>query len=286
MAMGPFLDVDGARVPLTAAFKIGRAANCSLTFDDIQVSREHALIAHDPGSAGWLLIDLGSSNGTRLNGSLISRPTPLRHEDRIQIGLQWLVFRDPHGVGPHQASPATAGTVIAVEVVDRWLLLGDIQGSTGKWAELPADDLSHGIRAWLRTCEASIAATGGWVNEYLGDGFLALWKAEAILPERLVGMLRELEAMPVEHGMNFRFILHRAELRSGLGVSSGIEKLAGLELNYLFKSEKPVAALGRRLVLSEAAVLPLQRHAAFRSLGTVEVPGFHQPRPLFELAGP
>jgi pSer/pThr/pTyr-binding forkhead associated (FHA) protein len=56
------------------------------------VSRRHAHITK--GEAGYFVTDLGSSNGTTLNGSSLvaNRPYPLRNGDRIKVGLVVLQF--------------------------------------------------------------------------------------------------------------------------------------------------------------------------------------------------
>jgi hypothetical protein len=65
-------------------FTIGRAGECDLVLTDISVSRLHARLERD--GAGWQLQDLGSTNGTRLNGWLVSSPVPVRAGDQVSFG--------------------------------------------------------------------------------------------------------------------------------------------------------------------------------------------------------
>jgi uncharacterized membrane protein len=65
-------------------FTIGRAGECDLVLTDITVSRLHARLDRD--GAGWRLQDLGSTNGTRLNGWLVSSPVPVRAGDQVSFG--------------------------------------------------------------------------------------------------------------------------------------------------------------------------------------------------------
>jgi FHA domain len=53
------------------AFRIGRDESCELHFDDPLVSRRHAEVRLDDGR--WWVVDLGSRNGTRLDGRLVER---------------------------------------------------------------------------------------------------------------------------------------------------------------------------------------------------------------------
>ncbi len=48
------------------------------------VSDEHAEILPDDG--GWAVRDLGSTNGTFLNGAKVTQPTPLATGDQIRLG--------------------------------------------------------------------------------------------------------------------------------------------------------------------------------------------------------
>lgn len=69
---------------------IGRAPECDVMLDDPLVSRHHARITCDVGEA--LFEDLGSRNGSRVNGSVVLEPKLLEHGDRIQIGARELTF--------------------------------------------------------------------------------------------------------------------------------------------------------------------------------------------------
>ena len=80
----------GAPVPLAfppgsgVRFTIGRTRDCDLCLTDLSVSRMHALLMRRED--GWVLSDLGSHNGTRLNGWLVREPVPVRVGDRVEFG--------------------------------------------------------------------------------------------------------------------------------------------------------------------------------------------------------
>lgn len=69
---------------------IGRSPDCFVTLEDPMVSRWHAKIAIDDGVA--TLHDLGSRNGVRVNGDMITEPRQLQDGDRIRLGTQEMVF--------------------------------------------------------------------------------------------------------------------------------------------------------------------------------------------------
>jgi hypothetical protein len=73
-------------------FTIGREPTCDMMLADITVSRWHASLVNAEG--GWLLDDLGSTNGTRVNGWRVSEPTPVRPGDFVSFGAAIFVIRD------------------------------------------------------------------------------------------------------------------------------------------------------------------------------------------------
>ena len=79
------------RQPLQGpAVSIGRASDCSIPIKDRYLSRKHAEIIAN-GNA-WILKDLGSANGTYLNGSRVERDEQLKTGDRIRLGDTEIVF--------------------------------------------------------------------------------------------------------------------------------------------------------------------------------------------------
>ena len=70
---------------------IGRAAECAVSIDDEFASNLHAKIYRAEGR--YYVEDLGSTNGTYVNGRRINYPTELRGGDRIKIGRTEMEFR-------------------------------------------------------------------------------------------------------------------------------------------------------------------------------------------------
>jgi len=65
-------------------YSIGRQTTCDIVIADHNVSRVHAEIKFVQGS--WRIDDRGSTNGTRVNGSMIVEPTPLTSGDVVAFG--------------------------------------------------------------------------------------------------------------------------------------------------------------------------------------------------------
>ena len=89
------LTVDGARHELgKRTVVIGRSRDCDIRLSDPNASRRHAELRQE-GSTYWL-VDLGSTNGTAVNGRREERAR-LEHQDRITIGSTDLVFERTPG---------------------------------------------------------------------------------------------------------------------------------------------------------------------------------------------
>jgi TolB protein len=102
-------------VDLRAELRVGRAEDNDLDLADPKVSRHHARI-YQEGPA-YMVTDLGSANGTRVNGVLLTGPHHLEHGDRIAVGDTELIYQEPGRasgetiVGPSIASAAVQPTV-------------------------------------------------------------------------------------------------------------------------------------------------------------------------------
>ena len=76
---------EGKTIPLVGpVFRVGRNETCHLRPQSEQVSREHAEIAI--GEASVMVRDLGSRNGTFVNGKPITEPHALKNGELLQIG--------------------------------------------------------------------------------------------------------------------------------------------------------------------------------------------------------
>ena len=129
--------------PLRGKVAVGRVPQAQVFLDDESVSRRHAEIAR--GAAGFLVVDLGSANGTHLNGEPLApnEPAPLQSGDSIQFGVVELVFDPgesaalapapkggrpavggaPGRGGPPARPPARGGSASAAESGKKRLLL-------------------------------------------------------------------------------------------------------------------------------------------------------------------
>ena len=87
----PLLLFEGKRLVVgPAGVSLGRSRQCDVVLPDPNVSRQHAEIR--PRGSGWVLTDLGSTNGSLLNGRRIDAPATVRPGDEIELGTSLITF--------------------------------------------------------------------------------------------------------------------------------------------------------------------------------------------------
>ncbi len=87
------------RWPLEVETTLGRWSDNDIVIDDRWVSRYHAVVRRQ--GEQYLVVDLGSKNGTQVNGQRIAGPTSLSDGDEVQVTpLVKLVFVDYGSTAP------------------------------------------------------------------------------------------------------------------------------------------------------------------------------------------
>ncbi len=142
------------------AVVIGRGATADVAVDDPSVSRRHATL--EPGEAGgYLLSDLQSGNGTRLNGRPVTRPTSVRDGDEIEVGTTKLTFalgtdvsRSFVAVSPRaQGDRPDVLVSISAQITTSALVLQGAQGEAARAVERRLQVLSDVGSAIARTLD-------------------------------------------------------------------------------------------------------------------------------------
>jgi DNA-binding winged helix-turn-helix (wHTH) protein len=121
--------LNGQRWMVREKLMVGRDAGCEIMIPSRQVSRNHArLVITDEGAS---IEDLGSKNGTHLNGELLTEPTVLNDGDLIQIAFaQQFIFLSSDATMPLEMGsldgmlPAQNG-LLKLEKSSRQVWIGD-----------------------------------------------------------------------------------------------------------------------------------------------------------------
>lgn len=99
--------VERMELEAGVAVTVGRAAQNTIKQEaDDTMSRQHAVF--EPGPAGWVVRDLNSRNGTKVNGQRVSTPTSLANGDVVRIGRLEIHFQDPKAEPARQAKAHVA----------------------------------------------------------------------------------------------------------------------------------------------------------------------------------
>jgi sigma-B regulation protein RsbU (phosphoserine phosphatase) len=122
---------------------MGRHPECTIQLESNMVSRKHARVLRD--GAGFFIEDMGSGNGTQVNGAKTEGKALLRHEDRIKLGPILLRFEDLSAVAAKKNSGSVdkdkttpgvvaGGAPFKLEVSggedDASMIMGSVSGST------------------------------------------------------------------------------------------------------------------------------------------------------------
>jgi hypothetical protein len=94
----------GQTFELRGVANLGRSRTSAISLSDGKISRNHARL--DPVRSTYILTDLGSANGTFVNGVRITQPVRLRDADILQVGDTQLVFHARPASHPPQADHA------------------------------------------------------------------------------------------------------------------------------------------------------------------------------------
>jgi hypothetical protein len=167
----PFKPARPALLEAGREVVVGRGSDCDLRLDDERISRRHARLC--PGDTGWLVADLGSKNGTRLEGASVEEPIQLHDGAWLSFGGLPARFEL---VSREQSERE------ARRYFERWASTWTGQGSMGAepdLAELPVRllrsmlELSETDRGFVLLArsdgELEVAATGGLAAERLAD---------------------------------------------------------------------------------------------------------------------
>ncbi len=90
-------------LPATGSVVIGRAEDADLVLEDALASGHHTRVSSGPD--GLRIRDLGSTNGTKLNGEQIDDEAELGRGDEIRIGSTIIAVTSPEGVAARPAPP-------------------------------------------------------------------------------------------------------------------------------------------------------------------------------------
>jgi len=143
---------------------IGRVAECDLTLNSRKASRRHAEVRYEGEQV--LIEDLGSTNGTFVNGERLRRPRVLQPGDRIHIGGSTITFCHVNA----QLAPSVAGDgddpAATVQFKEPPLAAARDEAFRGNLSQVPASAVLQVL---------SMAGKTGAIGIITGEGSMRIW---------------------------------------------------------------------------------------------------------------
>jgi adenylate cyclase len=243
---------------------IGRGEGCAVLLHSRAVSRLHALIQRRD-SGDYFLVDLGSRNGSFVNGRRVSEPAQLHDNDHLVFAEQELVFRNPGGALAEPLPPVTDSrdlptSAMLVQSLTT-IVVVDIRDFTRLARSLSEALLSQTIGTWFFRVGKVAERWGSWKQQYMGDAVMAVWVHEnkANVGAELVRVLRAVCEMDQVTAEISRSLPLPGLFRIGAGVNTGLAVLGGTyytalgdTVNVAMRLEAATKAVGLNVVLGES----------------------------------
>ena len=248
---------------------VGRSSECQVIIPDPRVSRRHAMVRKQDG--GFYLFDLGSFNGSYLNGARLTAARQLRHGDIISFADHEFHYTESGSSQSLQNTDDFGGSTIAlIRSTPVVLLVSDIKGFTALSEELEADDLAQIIGGWYSDCELILSEEGATLDKFIGDCVLAYWttvntdslRAALRAANRLLDSCERIyDARPdvfakIHRRFEIGVALHTGKVAYG-GMSQVEFTLVGDPVNLTFRLESLTRELESNVLLSGAFIKEL-----------------------------
>ena len=159
------------------AWRLGRSSENQIRVPSELVSRQHALVQLMENGE-YYLFDLGSRNGTFLNGTRVTIPALLNDGDRISLGDFQVSFHCPTRVdGPANSAPILDTKATTVHFIQKMtsVLVVDVRGFTKIAQAIDPQLLSQVMGTLFRSGGEIMRRHGSWGQKYIGDALMSVW---------------------------------------------------------------------------------------------------------------
>jgi adenylate cyclase len=274
---------------------IGRLADSTVCLTSgPAISRQHAVIRSNNGSS-YQVVDLGSLNGTYLDGQRVVLPVQLEHGARIQIGDNEIVFQENDESAILHEQSTILGSVSRIRNISSFLALMvcDIRGFTTATETYSKDDLAETLGSWFREVNHLVHSSGGNIDKFIGDGFFAYWvehqtkgaecTAAFETGRQLLELAQRIKWPDARRPFEIVVTLHCGNVSFGnVGVSAERDaSIMGDAVNTVFRLESVAKELNQRLLTTQEIVMMLPETEGFTDLGERTLKGKRNPVRIF-----
>ena len=247
---------------------IGRSLENDVVIRDHSMSRSHAILQCNE-TGDYLLIDLGSSNGSFVNGKRVSVPIVLQNGDLILFGKSQVEFYalDRELSTPTQSTKERdTQTNVLHERRLMSVMVADMRNFTVLSRQLNEEILSVLISNWFRQAGEIIRHSGSWVDKYIGDAIMAIWfhSGKENTPEEVLRIFQAVKEINLMTEKLSNLYPVPFPLKIGVGINTGYAMVgnAGSEdhpdytaigdtVNAAFRLESSTKILGFDIAIGE-----------------------------------
>jgi adenylate cyclase len=248
---------------------VGRSDDNNLVLPDRWISRNHAMIQMME-TGEFYLIDLGSRNGSFVNGRRVSVPVTLADGDQLTFGQTELQFfcstanRAADAAAVADAEMTATATLHLRRLIS--VMVVDIRDFTVLTRQLDETVLSESIGTWFRCAGDILSRHGSGVDKYIGDAVMAVWVhgAEGAGPDDLLPILKAMDELAKMTAQLHKQFPLPFPLRVGAGLNTGYAMVGntgtgshpdytaiGDTVNAAFRFESSTKQLGLDVAVGE-----------------------------------
>ena len=246
------------------------------------------------GQGEYYLIDVGSTNGTFLNGKRVVTPTQLKDLDVITLEDCTLTYRTtPEPVAVDESDDDGQLTVtmtsMGVQVEEITLLVCDIRNYTPISESMPPNELAALMAKWFKMATKVIEECSGTIDKFIGDAIMVRWssaagKSECSCVRNALQAAKKLNEICTQ--VNAAFTRLPYPFKIGVGINTGQAVLGSIggagyreytaigdSVNMAFRFETESKSLGKDVVIGPDSYKHLAKPLWERSLRSVTVKG-------------
>ena len=279
--------------------RIGRNEGNTIVLEDDLASRNHAILQATEAGV-FYVTDVGSTNGTLLNGARVTAPMQLKAGDCIQIGSHAFTFHQKLPAAPAEPEileQKATSLFVAMKVIS--VLVVDIRDFTGLGQRIGSEKLGEVAGALFREGGQVLQQHGAWAQKYIGDAVMAVWLHRSMMPEvdEVMKALQALNSLRSIAGtLQGRFQLS-APIKIGAGINTGPASIGnfgsiaasdhtalGDVVNKAFRLESATKEVGCELVIgpeTHAVISKAPGAGAVFTQSQIKLKGYNEPATVY-----
>jgi pSer/pThr/pTyr-binding forkhead associated (FHA) protein len=256
----------GECVPIRGHISLGRSRTNTIPIRCEKSSRRHALI-REAADGGCIVLDLGSSNGTFVNGTRITHSSPIKAGDRVEIGSEHFVLRALTSNG--DTGSQTALPTPEPQQVNCWIIVGDEEAPPEDAAQAGDGDTFKTVVGWSQMCRRILDHHGASISAHDDRKLFAWWEdpqRDESVATQVAKAIGELRLFQGRRRGAFRLALHAGTVVVSSQGHRPQDPLIGTEVSFALQMQRLAWVLATPCLLSEEAGRRLSRHMKVQAL--------------------